>query len=343
MLHDISVAEAFQLDNPLFIDVRSPAEFAEDTIPGAINIPILDNEERRLVGILYKEKGSDEARRFGMEIVAPKLPKMVNEYMQYAGNKLVIFCWRGGLRSRAIAQVLQLMNLHVYRLEGGYKAYRRYVINFFDQPSLPQKIVVIRGLTGVGKTEVLDILAGRSVPTIDLETMANNRGSVFGNVGLGTQPSQKYFESQLFAAFRRFAAEKFIVVEGESRRIGKLFIPSLLFQAMQQGPQILLFDTLANRVKRIVKEYTQGPNQNKEALKRSVSMLSNRLGKHKVQELNDLIDRDRYQEVVKYLLENYYDPLYRHPDQPDKQYDLNVDAGNIELAAEKIEAFCYKL
>lgn len=342
MIKNIAIDEALAKDNAIFIDVRSPQEFAEDALPFAYNIPLLDDEQRSRVGITYKHQGSTEARQLGMELIAGQIPEKIKKIKELAqGKELILYCWRGGMRSKAMCELLDLAGIPSYRLIGGYKAFRKHVNEFFSRTELSQQFFVIYGLTGVGKSEIIQRLQRLNVAAIDLEKLANHRGSVFGSVGLGDQPSQKKFETALYTALRAFRNEQAIVVEGESRKIGKLTIPALFFDAMQNGYRILVYDSLQNRIKRICQEYMQGPDRNLLALEKSLSFLQRRIGKVKVEKLTEQLRSGEYMQVVKDLLVNYYDVLYRHPDQPSAEYDLSVNSGNVEQAAEEIRRFIH--
>lgn len=340
MVKDISIDKALAMENAVYIDVRSPKEFSEDSLPSAYNVPILDNEERALVGIVYKHQGPLEARNVAMELVASQIPAKIKQIREIAqGRDVVLYCWRGGLRSKVMAQLLDLVAFPCYRLIGGYKAYRKYVNEFFNHGQISSKMIVLYGLTGVGKTEIIQRLISLGVPAIDLEGMANHRGSVFGNVGLGQQPSQKKFESMLFTALQKYKNSKAIVVEGESRKIGRLTIPRLLYDAMQKGIHGLVYDSLENRVKRICQEYVQNSQTNLLELESALRALENRIGKAKSQMLIEQLYAGEFEKVVEYLLLNYYDLLYRHPDKPSPDYAFSINASNIERAAEEIKNY----
>ncbi|KUK10367.1 MAG: tRNA 2-selenouridine synthase [Clostridia bacterium 41_269] len=320
-----------------FIDVRSPKEYKTDTIPGSINIPLLDDMDREQVGKVYKEKGPHEAKVLGLKLVSGRLFDLVNKISSFSqsGLKPVVFCWRGGMRSHAVVTLVDLMGEEVYQLRGGYKAYRRYVNKFFEQYEvLPLKFVVLYGLTGVGKTEVLRELKKLGENVIDLEKAANNRGSVFGDIGLGTQPSQKSFESYIFKSIMNGKEDKPYFVECESKRIGRLIVPSSVYKGMQRGRKILIYASMESRINRILKDYAADLSESrKKELSQALLKLKNRLGSRKVQWLIDLVEKEKYEEVICYLLEKYYDPLYGYPSGPDSKYELCIKNENSKETA----------
>lgn len=335
MIQTIDFENAIKLANPLFIDVRSESEYQEDHIPGAINIPIFTDDERKNVGTLYKTAGPEEAKRLGLAIVSPKLPDIVNLIEKSAiGKEVVLYCWRGGMRSQSICTILDLLNIRVFRLNGGYKKYRQWINSFFQQDSFPFKIVVLHGLTGTGKTDVIQKLADLGAGTVDLEGLANNRGSVFGYVGLPEQPSQKLFESLIWYKLHKNSYQKYIIVECESRRVGKVTIPESVFSEMKNGKHILLFDSLDHRIERILKEYQVDLYQNE--LINALNKLKSRLGNDKIINLHQMILSGDINPVVETLLVDYYDPLYNYPDQPSGDFDLNVNSFNENQAAHEI-------
>lgn len=324
----VTVAEALDLPKPLFVDLRSPIEYEAGHIPGAINIPIFEDEERALIGTIYKEKSPELAVDEGFSVVAPKLPEIQQRIKKLSKDfNVVLYCWRGGMRSQAISQVLAMLGNNHYRLSGGYKSFRQYVLDFFASP-FPQEIVVLHGLTGVGKTEFLAKLSASGLPAIDLEGLAENRGSVFGHVGMGKAPSQKQFDGLLFTSCWRFKNSPRIMVECESKRIGKIFLPETFFAAMQKGRRVLLYDHMENRITRLIDTYTLEANpDNLAKLTASLEKLRERLGNAKVANLLTALQDKQYRAVVYQLLIDYYDPLYKYPDSPNQDYELSLNAG----------------
>lgn len=310
----------------LFIDARSPAEFTESTIPGAINVPLLDNAERAEIGTLYKQQGKAEARRRGVAVVAPKIPALVDRVAtvqaEPGATLVVVFCWRGGMRSRALAQFLDLAGIPARQMAGGHKAFRRHVLDFFDRGQWG-RMLVLRGLTGVGKTAALARLAANSYPVIDLEGLANHRGSAFGNLGLPPQPSQKMFEALLWDRLRRVGPEDYVIVEGESRHIGRVTLPVRVHRAMQQETSLWLHASLETRTTNILRDYP-ARQALKEAFVAPLQALRERLGKAAVAELLGLLEAGRWQELVRELMTRYYDPLYRHT-LPERRIEVAFD------------------
>lgn len=339
MVKDISVEEALSRPGILMVDVRSESEFEEATIPGAVNIPFLNNEERASVGTVYKQVSPQAARRLGLELVSPRLPEFINHFEKLAGKRdIVLFCWRGGQRSQFVSYMLDMMGFNVYRVQGGYKAYRRY-INQYLEGKLTHRAVVLHGLTGVGKTEVLTKLGQAGIPTLDLEGLARHRGSVYGKVGLPPSPTQKMFESMIVQALNLAESKGIFVVECESRRLGNLLVPQTVMNTMKEGYRVLLYDSIKNRIHRTIAEYIGGGAENVEALQNATTALVKYLGAAKVRQLNELLGRGDFEQAIKYLLIKYYDPLYKYPDKPDDDYHLCVDTSDINNAVEQIQLF----
>jgi len=344
MFEDITINEAARLSNTLWVDLRSENEYAEDTIPGSVNLPVLNNEERALVGASYHHDGPDASRRLALQLAAPKLPAKIRELDSLAGEKnLVVFCWRGGERSRFMASVLDTMGYRVYRVIGGYKSYRRYVNEFLEQEELTQRAVVLHGLTGVGKTEVLLQLGRKGLPVLDLEGLARHRGSVFGKIGLPPSPSQKSFESSIILFLTSIGDKGVFIVECESRRVGNLLVPPPMMNAIRNGIRVLLYAPLAERVRRIREIYTSGPGDNVKQLQEATSSLVKRIGRVKVEELNRMLEERNFDPVFSFLLKYYYDPLYKYPEGPSPDYSICVDTTDIERASEIVFNFTTNL
>lgn len=336
----ITIEEAKQLENPIFIDLRSPSEYETGRIPGAFNIPLFTDQERAEVGTIYKQVGAEQAKDRGLEIVAPKLPGMVSAIRKHTVTKrpVVLYCWRGGMRSASVAAIAEIMGVHVYRLNGGYKSYRRHVLESLEQFKLKPQIVVLCGSTGVGKTTLLKMLAKAGEAVIDLEGIANHRGSAFGHVGLGKPSTAQNFDSLLLEDLLRFNDRPTLLVECESKRIGNVYLPQVLYQRMQIGKKILVTASLETRSERIISEYQQTGICN-EAVIGSIRMLAKRLGERTSQNLIELYQNGKFKEVVEFLLSEYYDPLYGYEKSNPESYDLCVDATDLQQAAWEIQQY----
>jgi len=323
----INLDQALRLrdQGALLVDARSESEFAEGSIPGAINVPLLDDAQRAEVGTLYKQRGKAEAKLLGVRLVAPKIPAMVEMVLQgLAGAKppVVVFCWRGGMRSRSLATFLELAGIPARQLIGGHKAFRSQVREFFDSGRWG-RLLVLRGMTGVGKTRLLDRLQGEGYPVLDLEGLANHRGSAFGSLGLGAQPTQKQFEAVLWDALRRIPADGYALAEGESRNIGRLTLPKRVYAALQLEPSLWIEASLDYRCQVILEEYP-ALDQLRGAFVAPILALKPRLGGETVEALLQLLDAGEWQELVRRLMVDYYDPLYRHT-KPSERLEICID------------------
>lgn len=288
----------------VILDVRSPKEFENGHIPGAISFPLFTNEERAIVGTLYKQKGKTIALLKGLEIVGPKLKGFAEKALELSnGNPLYIHCWRGGMRSGSMAILLQTAGIDCVLLKGGYKAYRNHILSEFAKP---WKFKVIGGKTGSGKTQVLAELAKLGQQVIDLEALAHHKGSAFGRIGELPQPTTEQFGNNLYEALQKCDNEKPIWVEDESHTIGTVFIPTEFYDNYRKSPLLVLDIPFAERLNHLVTIYGgYDVNEIKEAFER----INRKLGGQNVKAALELIEiGDLYSAATIAL--NYYDKAY---------------------------------
>ncbi|MFZ6871082.1 tRNA 2-selenouridine(34) synthase MnmH [Undibacterium sp. Di27W] len=293
------------------IDVRSPAEFAEDHIAHAINCPVLNNEERIIIGTMYKQVGAFEAKRLGAALVAKNIGQHIENLFQDKPRdwKPLIYCWRGGNRSGAMAHIFAKIGWPVAQLNGGYKAYRHYVNHSLTSELQQFQWQVLCGPTGSGKSRSLQALAALGAQVLDLELLAAHRGSVLGSVPGHAQPSQKQFESRIFEQIQTFDAQKMIYVEAESKKIGTLRVPENLMQTMRASSCVQLSLPLEKRVELLLTEYAHFI-VNTQSLHEQLHFLTALHGKEKISRWKLMGENGQIPQLVRELLEQHYDPAY---------------------------------
>lgn len=324
------------LDSHCIVDVRTPLEFEEDHLPGAINVPILTNEERVEVGTIHKQIGPKQARMRGLELTCGRFATMVQEIIDKAdGRPVIVYCWRGGLRSRSMAILLEAVAYPVRQLRGGYKAYRAIVNDYFELFTPPAPLIVIHGMTGVGKTTFINGLDQQKWTSIDLEGLANHRGSAFGAIGLEQTLSQKRFDTLLWDQFRRAPADRPIVLEGESPRIGKISLPGNLYEVMANGKRVWCSASLEIRVQRLAAEYAF--QEYRDSMYEALTRIKKKLGGPHYTELHGMLENWDIPGLIKGLIEYYYDKLYykHRPWEPLAELDLE----DFALAEQQLEQF----
>jgi tRNA 2-selenouridine synthase len=296
----------------LVIDVRSPAEFALDHIPGAVNYPVLSNEERIQIGTLYKQVSPFAAKKLGAAFVSRNISNHLETYLLELPREWrpLIYCWRGGERSGAFTHILNRIGWKAMQLEGGYQGFRRTVIDGLEQAANAFSFQVICGMTGSGKTKVLQEIGALGAQILDLEGLAVHRGSVLGNEPNIEQPSQKAFETALWNALRKLDPSKTVFVESESKKVGGLHIPDALMEKIRNGACIELRSSTQTRVSWLIREYHHFLTDT-DNFKAKLALLTAHYGKVQIAKWNDAIDAGNFPELVEELLVKHYDPSYQ--------------------------------
>jgi len=331
--------EKFRSFKGLLIDVRSPGEYYKGHMPNSINIPLFDNDERSIIGTIYKKEGREKAVIEGLKFFEKKIELLLdNLFMNIDSYKNIsekknkdvfirIYCSRGGMRSLSIAWLLEKYKLNPILLNGGYKIYRRWVLGSFLKKL---NIVVIGGKTGTGKTRLLSLLEKFKYQTIDLEGFACHRGSTFGGLGMKEQPSNEQFENKIAEKINSFKSSNYIFVEAESANIGKCKIPHEFFNQMKASRRIEILRSESNRLDELIDTYSVF---NKDELQESVLRIKKRLGPQRTKIALESINNEKWDDVCRSVLE-YYDRCYEYEkignnnitiiDLTDKKYDERI-------------------
>ena len=289
----------------LLIDVRSETEFSQAHIPGAVNIPLLNDDHRKQVGITYKSNGREAAVVKGFDLVGDKFGNFIREVKKQSSQKhVMVYCWRGGMRSGIMSWILEMGGIKCVLLKGGYKFYRRFVFDVLEQP---RKVVVLGGKTGSGKTEVLDELKKKGEQVICLETLASHRGSAFGALGKPLQPRNEMFQNMLAEEWLKIDPDKILFLENESLTIGPIVLPPRIYEAIRTSPVVEMQLDLPQRLKRILAEYGEFPVG---LLMENTLKLSKRLGGLRTQQAVEALqngDKEKWVELVLKLWQVFLD------------------------------------
>ncbi len=299
------------------IDVRSPSEFRQGHIPGAINIPLFNDEERAAVGTTYVQVGREQAVLQGLGFVGPKMRAFCEQVLKMKSEQLLVHCWRGGMRSQSMAWLFETVGKKCTVLEGGYKTFRRVVL---EEMTVPRELRVLSGYTGSGKTEMLSELKKIGQQVIDLEGLAHHKGSAFGALGQLPQPSTEHFENMLFAELQKADKSRLVWLEDESVNVGKNQIPVPFFEQMRQAKTVRVLVSQLVRVQRLLKEYGTFDTT---LLSESIKKIEKRLGYDKCKQALELCAQGDLLQVTKIMLDYY-----------DKAYGFQVAARNPEMVAE---------
>lgn len=296
--------KALRKKGAVLLDARSEKEFEKAHIPGAISFPLLNNEDRHEIGIIYKQKGRRDAVLKGFERVGPRFHELLLKAQNIIGdNEVFLYCWRGGMRSNILAWLLQVSGFKVTLLKGGYKAFRNRMLEEFQ---LPRSITILGGKTGSGKTELLHLLRAKGEHVIDLEGLASHKGSAFGLLGMPPQPSQEQFENELGYELYMIGSDVQLWIENESRLIGKIVIPNALYNTMREAPVVEIEVPRTQREERIYREYCVFPN---ESLAEHTLRIGKRLGPQNVKSALEFLESNDQAAWLKIVLD-YYDKTY---------------------------------
>lgn len=338
MITEISISEFYSKSPTLpLIDVRSPGEYEKGHIPHAVNIPLFSNDERAHVGTIYVQESREKAMEMGYRYVTPKLDWFIIESHKVAGESAVaVHCWRGGMRSHAFAKHLHENGFqNVYVITGGYKAFRNYVLNFFEQSF---QLRVLGGFTGSGKTLLLKKLEELGEQVIDLEGIAHHKGSAFGAIGEKAQPTVEQFENNLFEQFRQLDLQKPIWLEDESHSIGRVKIPITLFRQIREQNVFFIDIPKTQRAEYLVGDYASYGN---DLLSSAINHITKRLGGQNVKLAHEFLSENNYFEVALIALK-YYDKAYNRGIEnrnPEKVHRLKLSKLDTDKNAQTLIKF----
>jgi len=315
------------------VDVRSTSEFNCGHIPGAVNIPLFDDKERAAVGTKFKKEGRLPAILEGLKYTGPAMSSKLESALKIAKNgKLLVHCWRGGMRSEAMAWLFSLGDIKTEVLDGGYKSYRHHIL---ENLSVKRKMIVLGGMTGSSKTHILKYLKTTGQQIVDLEGLANHKGSAFGALGQPSQPSTEQFANILFNDWKQLSSELPVWVEDESRNIGSIFMPDRFYLNMQDSPSVILNMDVKIRLPRLMEEYsTFSP----ESLRTSILKISKRLGGNNTSDAINAVEEGDLAKAVEIVL-YYYDKAYQFGLKKKNNKNIiyvNTDIDDIEINALKV-------
>lgn len=306
MPQSLALREFLQFPGPI-LDVRSPGEFLQGHIPGSQSFALFSNEERAQIGTIYKKHSRQEAVELGLLLIEPKLKHLLNTASLLLASHGKVLCWRGGMRSGFVARLFELMGYSISTLQGGYKTFRRWTLQRLENVVFPH-LCVLSGLTGSGKTSILQALKHRGEQVIDLEEIAHHRGSAFGGIGMPPQPSQEQFENELARVLEQLDPSKRIWIEDESRLIGRCHLPLALYRSLIQAPLFYIHCPLDERLSTLLTQYGKAPE---DQLLKAVNRIAKRLGSQLTKEIKQLIENRQNKQAFERLLA-YYDKTYQH-------------------------------
>ncbi len=299
---DIDTFLTLSKELPVF-DVRTLSEHIQGKIPNSISLPIFNEHERAAIGTTYKQLSREEAILLGFDYFGVKMRNIVESVRSHSSANVLLYCWRGGMRSEAVAWLVNFYGINAQTLDGGYKTFRRYALSSFD---LPRKVIVLGGRTGSRKTAILAALYDLGEQVIDLEALAQHKGSAFGSIGMPSQISNEQFENELALEWRKIDPSRRVWLEDESQKIGKSFIPQQIYDAIRNAPVIQLFASLDKRIEDLIADYGQASS---EQLANGIRKIERRLGGYHAQLALEALGNNDLASCFRYIL-NYYDKAY---------------------------------
>lgn len=325
----------------VIIDVRSPGEYKKGHIDGAVNIPLFSDKERAKVGTLYKQKGREQAILEGLDIVGPKLKSLVSEVKRVApAMQVVLYCWRGGMRSGSVAWLLSTVGFDVSVIKGGYKSYRNFIL---EQFSKSYKLVMLGGPTGSKKTETLHYLKQNGEQIIDLEALAHHKGSAFGNLECIEQPDTESFENNFALHLMQMNHDKIIWIEDESKTIGTAHIPNVFWAKMKKAPLLYLYLSLEKRIDYLVNVYGKYPKEN---IQKAIDKIKKRLGGLAYKQASEALLNNDLKKTAAIILQ-YYDAAYYYNSykREDKStiHHIKIDSDEVDKIAQELLKYTKKM
>lgn len=315
----------------ILIDVRSLKEFEEGSILNAVSIPLFDNTERGIIGTIYKHGSKEAAVDKGFEFVRKKFPQLIEQFEPYRGQAVTVYCAKGGMRSKSIVNLLHMLGMEVYQLEGGYRRYRHQTLEKLDH--FHGQLLVLHGMTGTGKTRIIENLEY----AIDLEGIAQHRSSLFGAINL-TPRTQKQFEALLAKRIDQLGRPPYFI-EGESNKLGQVFLPKSIIEEMTMGTMIKVTASVETRIQRIIEDYPITSDAIRAKMEAIFRTLARRLGHATVEKLCKLLQQDKIDELVYILLTEYYDKRYSNMY---KKYTFSLEISSEDIAEAVLELTRYR-
>ncbi|WP_163468858.1 tRNA 2-selenouridine(34) synthase MnmH [Fusobacterium sp. IOR10] len=335
-MREISFEEVLKLKNYVLIDARSPKEFLEQGIPGAVNIPALLDDERAEVGTAYVKQSKEKAKEIGIQRISKRLPeifKNINE-LSKKYDRLIFYCSRGGMRSGSLEVLFNTLGFKTMKLQGGYKSYRQYILENIHEINKNKEYIVLHGRTGEGKTKILEKLEEKGYSVLNLEKMADHKGSFFGGVCETREQSQKRFDGEIFNRLIK-DTKGYFLVESESKRIGNIYINENIYSSIVNGKHLFVSTSMKNRVEIIMEDYADAKISE---LEECLLKVARYISKERYEKYHSLLIEGKLAELSEILMEKYYDPLYDVGINK-YTYDVNINYEDVDEAVEEIVTY----